>query len=66
MNSIILSYRGIDIPLETDFENGNPTMVNATKMLQCFPGKKMNNFLRAQQTQDYIVALKSVTGLLDN
>jgi phage antirepressor YoqD-like protein len=26
----------------------------------------MNNFLRAQQTQDYIVALKSVTGLLDN
>ena len=63
----VLSYAGVDIPLITDFENGNPTMINATKMLWCFPEKGRNNginhFLRNQSTQDYINALSTDIGI---
>ena len=57
-----LNYAGVDIPFVSDFSAGRPVMVNATKMLQCFPGKKMNHFLSNQSTKDYINALSCVTG----
>jgi hypothetical protein len=41
-----------------DFDNEN---VNATDMIKAFPEKKMNNFLRNQQTKDFISALESNT-----
>lgn len=41
-----------------DFENET---VNATDMIKAFPEKKMNNFLRNQQTKDFIDVLKSNT-----
>ena len=36
----------------------NSDMVNATDMIKCFPKKKMNNFLRQKQTQDFIEVLE--------
>ena len=61
-----LNYGGIEIPFVSDFSGGKPVMVNATKMLECFPEKGKNNginhFLRNQSTQDYIDALSADTG----
>ena len=58
----VLSYAGVDIPLITNFENGDPTMINATKMIQCFPNKRMNDFLSNRSTKNYINALSCDTG----
>lgn len=41
-----------------DFDN---EIVNATDMIKSFPDKKMNNFLRNQQTKDFIKVLESNT-----
>lgn len=38
-----------------DFDN---EIVNATDMLKAFPEKKMNNFLRQQQTKEFIKVLE--------
>ena len=65
--SFNINYNGVDIPFVTDFKSGDPTIVNATKMLWCFPEKGRNNgishFLSNQSTQDYINALSRVTGI---
>ena len=65
--NFVLSYAGVDIPLITDFESGDPTMINATKMLWCFPEKGRNNgishFLENQSTKNYINALSCDTGI---
>ena len=60
--SFVLSYGGVEIPFVADSKSGNMAMINATKMLECFPGKKMNNFLRNQATKDFINALSADTG----
>lgn len=41
-----------------DFDN---EMVNATDMIKSFPEKRINNFLRNQQTKDFIRVLESDT-----
>jgi hypothetical protein len=41
-----------------DFDN---EIVNATDMIKAFPEKKMNNFLRNQQTKDFIHELELIT-----
>jgi len=41
-----------------EFADGKK-MINATEMVRAFPEKRINNFLRAQQTKDYILALES-------
>ena len=41
-----------------DFDN---EMVNATDIIKSFPEKRMNNFLRNQQTVDFINELESDT-----
>ena len=59
-------YNNVEIPFVTDFINGNPTMINATKMAQCFPEKgkdAIGHFLENQTTKDYINALSRITGL---
>lgn len=44
------------------FQMGNgDVMVNATEMLKSFPDKKMNNFLRTEQTEAFISILESKT-----
>jgi hypothetical protein len=48
-------YEGQKISFE--FEDGNK-MINATEMAKPFPTKRVNNFLRAQQTKDYISLLE--------
>ena len=45
-----------------DFEND---IVNATDMMKNFPEKKMNNFLRAKQTKEFIRVLKEKYSKLD-
>ena len=49
-------YEGNTISFE--FEDGN-NMINATEMIKAFPQKRINNFLRTQQTKDYIGILQS-------
>jgi len=49
-------YEGKTITFE--FSDGNK-MINATEMIKAFPEKRMNNFLRTQQTQDYISLLET-------
>ena len=58
----IISYNGVNIPFIADLENGNSTMINATKMAQCFPSKRLDHFLENQTTKDYINALSADTG----
>lgn len=48
-------YEGNLITFE--FSDGNK-MVNATEMIKGFPDKRMNNFLRSQQTKQYILVLQ--------
>jgi hypothetical protein len=48
-------YEGQKISFE--FSDGNK-MINATEMAKPFPTKRVNNFLRAQQTKDYISLLE--------
>lgn len=40
-----------------EFSDGHK-MINATEMIKAFPSKRMNNFLRRQQTKDYILVLQ--------
>lgn len=47
----VFEYEGEKITF--DFGNGQE-MVNATQMIKAFPSKKMNNFLRTNQTKDFI------------
>ena len=67
-NSLIqFDYNGAVIPF---MMTGNDVMINATEMIKLFPGKRINNFLRTDQTTELLVqladelgvALKSVTG----
>lgn len=44
----------------TEFSQGN-MMINATNMAKMFPGKKVNDFLRLDSTNEYLKALESVT-----
>ena len=59
----VINFRGVDIPFVTDFEKGNTVMINANKMAQCFPGKRLDHFLENQSTQDYINALSRNIGI---
>ena len=57
MGDIIkFNYEGKAISFE--FKDGNK-LINATEMSKPFEGKRINNFLRTQQTQDYIKLLES-------
>lgn len=66
-NIVVFDYQGSNIPFAL---TGNDVMINATEMIKLFPGKRMNNFLRSDQTQELLtqlsnemgVALKSATG----
>lgn len=56
MNSITkFEYEGNSISFE--FSDGSK-MINATEMLKAFPEKRINNFLRTKQTQQYILILQ--------
>lgn len=57
MNEEILNFEfnGNVIPFAL---TGNDVMINATEIIKCFPGKKINNFLRTDQTQSLIEQLK--------
>ena len=57
-NIIIFNYQGSNIPFAL---TGNDVMINATEMIKLFPGKRMNNFLRSDQTQELIKQLESET-----
>ena len=63
MEKLTISYGGTEIPFVADLESGSTTLINATKMLECFPGKKMNNFLRNQTTKERIEALSRIEGI---
>ena len=52
---IKFNYDGQAISFE--FADGN-RMINATGMARPFPDKRINNFLRNQQTKDYLVLLE--------
>ena len=52
---VTFDYEGKSITFE--FADGSK-MINATEMIQSFPDKRMNNFLRNQQTKDFIVILE--------
>lgn len=45
-------------PISFEFSDGNK-MINATEMIKAFPSKRINNFLRTQQSKDYILLLES-------
>lgn len=45
-------------PITFEFSDGS-RMVNATEMIKPFPEKRMNNFLRSQQTKDFIAELET-------
>jgi len=44
-------------PINFEFSDGNK-MINATEMIKAFPEKRINNFLRTQQTKDFILLLE--------
>lgn len=44
-------------PITFEFADGNK-MISATEMIKAFPGKRINNFLRNQQTKDFIGLLE--------
>ncbi|MEM6338428.1 MAG: KilA-N domain-containing protein [Pseudomonadota bacterium] len=48
-------YKGNSISFE--FSDGS-RMINATEMIKAFPEKRINNFLRTKQTQQYILILQ--------
>lgn len=52
-------YNGALIAFEVT-DNGN--MVNATQMVQAFPAKKMNDFLRLKNTKEFVAALEARYG----
>lgn len=52
----VFEYEGKQITF--DFGDGQK-MVNATEMVKVFDGKRLNNFLRAKQTKEFIEALES-------
>ncbi len=54
-NMIKFNYEGQAISFE--FSDGNK-MINASEMIKPFEGKRMNNFLRSQQTKAYIQVLE--------
>ena len=58
-----INCNGVNIPFIADLEKKDASLINATKMLECFPGKKMNNFLRNQATKDYINAASRNSGI---
>lgn len=60
MNNSLLEfdYNGCTIPF---IQTESDVMINATEMIKLFPGKRINNFLRSEQTQELIRVLESET-----
>ena len=55
---IEFAYNGVNIPFAL---TGSDVMINATEMIKLFPGKRINNFLRNDQTQELIKQIESET-----
>ena len=55
----VFEYEGKRITF--DFGDGNE-MVNATEMRKVFPNRRMNDFLRLKQTQEFIELLEAQDG----
>ncbi len=56
--SNIIRFNYEDQQISFEFADGNK-MINATEMAKPFPNKRINNFLRNQQTIDFISLLES-------
>jgi len=63
---VIYQYCQDNTEYDISFTSKNEhRMVNATEMIKAFPNKRMNDFLRLNQTKDFISALekKLITGI---
>lgn len=57
-NLLKFNYNGCTIPF---IQTESDVMINATEMIKLFPGKRINNFLRNEQTKELISVIESVT-----
>lgn len=57
---VVFDYNGNSIPFEL---TGNDVMINATEMIKLFPGKRINNFLRTDQTKELLSQLANELGV---
>ena len=61
---VIYKYSQDDVEYDISFTPKNEhRMVNATEMIKAFPSKRMNDFLRLNQTNDFVLLLESKTGI---